>query len=143
MSVISALLAGKGISLALDGVIGGVRAFLEQDALGRLLVLPHADYAHAPTSAAILLTAGATAASSKTRSGDEAREQSAGIASQSRYGLRGGGSAARAPRTVEDPKRSAARGIELGRREHHGPHRAPSMTPGARRSTGLVGDPST
>jgi hypothetical protein len=44
LTVIGELLAGAGLKLALQGVVGGVRAFVKQDNLGRLLVLLHADF---------------------------------------------------------------------------------------------------
>jgi tetratricopeptide (TPR) repeat protein len=44
MSVLGEIAAGKGVSLALRVVTGAVREFVKQDALGRLLVLLHADF---------------------------------------------------------------------------------------------------
>ena len=44
MSVIGEIAAGKGVDLVLRLVTGGLREFFKQDALGRLLVLLHADF---------------------------------------------------------------------------------------------------
>jgi len=45
LAVVEEIVAGKAIELALDGVRGAWRAFTRQpDALGRLLVVLHADF---------------------------------------------------------------------------------------------------
>lgn len=44
MSVIGELVVSRSVAVALQGIEGGVRAFLKNDALGRLLVLLHGDF---------------------------------------------------------------------------------------------------